>query len=103
MGETTIVASLPRGEEGEEKRSSVNFDTTGLSKKGRLLWRVITMMGDEDICFDVKQQGAKGPDPIRFEKIKDGTITPYMAYRNLYVSDPQNATGHFIVRVEACE
>ncbi|PHV69439.1 hypothetical protein CS063_15685 [Sporanaerobium hydrogeniformans] len=103
MGETTTVASLPKGEDGEEKRASVNFDIVGLPKRGNLLWRVITMMGDEDIYFDVRQQCAKGVDEVRFKKIKNGTITPYVPYRNLYVSDPQNATGHFIVRIEACE
>lgn len=103
MGEATTIACQPQAEEGMDGRVSQNFGTNQLPDEGHLIWRVITKMDDEDICFDVKQQCSTGPDQVRFENIKNGTIIPYVAHRNLYIASPQNATGHFIVRIESCE
>lgn len=103
MGEIATVACQPYMEDGEEMRASRNFDTNQLQKKGKLKWHIISAVGDENIHFDVKQIDSKKGYPVRFQKIVNGTVTPYEAYRNLYVSNPQNATGYFIVRVEACE
>lgn len=103
MGEATTIACEPTAQEGKEKRASQNFATNQLSNTGKLIWHVITKTErDTHICFNVQQECAVGEDIIKFENIKDGTITPYEALRNLYISDPKNATGYFMVRVEAC-
>lgn len=103
MGVATTIACLPYGEEGEDRRSSRNFGVNQLPNEGHLKWCVISQMGDTDICFDVKQKGPNNTNITRYEGIKDGVITEYEALRNLYIANPRNATGHFMVRVESCE
>lgn len=103
MGVATTIACLPYGEEGEEQRSSRNFGVNQLPGEGRLRWRVISKMGDTNICFDVKQKGPNNLNITRYKEMRDGVITDYEALRNLYIANPRNATGHFMVRVETCE
>ena len=103
MGETTTVASQPIVEEGMEMRASRNFCVNQLMNKGKLKWHVISAVGDECITFDVKQVDPDHTYPVRFEHITDGAVTEYLPYRNLYISNPQNASGYFMVRVEVCE
>lgn len=103
MGVATTIVCLPYSEEGEEQRSSRNFGVNQLPNEGRLIWHVISKVGDTDICFDVKQKGPSGNSIICYECIKDGVVTDHEALRNLYIANPKNATGHFMVRVETCE
>lgn len=100
MGEVAIIASEPFAEAGEEGRASRNFCINQLKNEGQLIWHVISTMGDEEISFDVKQMCSTDNNKIRFKDIKEGTVTPYEALRNLYIANPRNATGHFIVRIE---
>lgn len=104
MREAATVACQPTTFSGEESRHSNNFCVNQLPHKDRLLWHIITKTeADTKICFNVKQHHSYKEDEIRFENIYDGKVTPYYAYRNLYISEVKNATGHFIVRVEAVD
>lgn len=100
MGEVAIIASEPFAEQGEDGRASRNFCINQLKNEGHLIWHVISKMGDSDISFDVKQNCNVDSNETRFENIKEGTVTSYEALRNLYIANPRNATGHFIVRIE---
>lgn len=102
MGDIATVASQPYVE-GQEERASRNFCTVQLEKTKKLKWHIISAIGDENICVDVRQIDIAQNYPIRFENITNGTITNYEAYRNLYISNPRNATGYFMVRVESVE
>ncbi|MGL4797790.1 MAG: hypothetical protein ACRCWY_00125 [Cellulosilyticaceae bacterium] len=103
MGDMATVACQPCIEEGNEQRASRNFCTVQLENKGKLKWHVISAVGDQDISFDIRQIDTTKTYPVRFEGVSHGMITEYMPLRNLYVANPRHATGHFIVRVEACE
>ena len=103
MEVATTIACLPVAEEGEEQRSSRNFAVNQLPPRKHLIWRVISKVGDTNICFDVKQKGPSNVNILKYECITDGMITEYEALRNLYIANPQNATGHFMVRIESCE
>ena len=103
MGIAITIACLPYGEEGQERRSSRNFSVNQLPNEGHLKWQVISRVGDTEIYFDVKQKGPNNTNITRYEQIRNGTITDYEALRNLYIANPRNATGHFLVRVESCE
>lgn len=103
MGVATTIACVPIGEIGEEQRSSRNFGVNQLPPDKHLVWHIISQVGDTGISFDVKQKGPSGANVLKYEHITDGMITDYEALRNLYISNPQHATGHFMVRVESCE
>lgn len=103
MGEAITIASLPYAEEEITQRASRNFETTQLTHKGNLRWKVISTVGDKNISFDVKQAGSCNAHHVRYADIKDGTVIPYESLRNLYIANPRNATGHFMVRIEQCE
>ncbi len=103
MGEAAIIACQPKPLTENETRHSNNFCVNQLPHLKYLRWSIITLTeGDNNICFHVKEHHACREDALRFEDIRHGAITPYFAYRNLYISEVRNATGHFIVRVEAC-
>ncbi|WP_162145085.1 hypothetical protein [Cellulosilyticum lentocellum] len=104
MGEAATVACQPMTFQGEESRHSNNFCVNQLPHKDKLLWHIITKTDtDTEIRFNVKEHHTYKEDDLRFENIQNGTITPYYAYRNLYISEVKNVTGHFIVRVEAID
>lgn len=103
MSVSTTVASLPYAEEGNEQRASRNFAINHIAQDGKLIWHIISKMGDEDITFDVREKGVGDENPIRFENVKEGMVIPYQGLRNLYIANPKNATGHFLVRVETYE
>lgn len=103
MGVATTIACVPVGEEGEDQRSSRNFCVNHLPHERHLVWHIISQVGDNNISFDVKQKGPAGINVLKYENITDGMLTDYEALRNLYIANPQNATGHFMVRIEACE
>lgn len=103
MGEVAIIASEPFAEQGEDGRASRNFCINQLKNEGHLIWHIISKVGDTNISFDVKQKCNTNNNQIRFKEIKEGTITSYEALRNLYIANPRNATGHFIVRIEPCK
>lgn len=103
MKETTTIACQPKPQVEGKDRFSQNFSTNQLPDTGHLKWHVLSKMeGDTDISFNVRQECSLEKIELRFKNISDGAITPYVAYRNLYISDVQNATGHFIVCVESC-
>ncbi len=104
MGEVATIACQPNTFKGEVNRNSHNFCVNQLPHLNKLKWHIITKTEeDTDITFDVKQHHTYKADDVKFENIKNGSITPYFAYRNLYVSEARNVTGHFIVRVESIE
>lgn len=104
MGEAATVACQPTIFLGEESRHSNDFCVNQLPHKDKLLWHIITKTeADTEICFNVKEHHTYKEDELRFENIYNGKITPYYAYRNLYISEVKNVTGHFIVRAEAID
>ncbi len=104
MGESATIACQPGTFKGESNRHSHNFCINQLPHKNEVVWRVITKTDDvSNITFNVKEHYTYKEDEVRFENIKDGMITEYSPYRNLYVTDVRNVTGHFIVRVETME
>lgn len=104
MGESTSIGCQPQGQQQDTERHSNDFSIIQLPKSGRLIWHIITLTDEATaICFNVKEHHTYKEDSLRFQNIKDGTVTDYMPYRNLYIANVKNATGYFIVRVEACE
>lgn len=104
MGQSAYIACMPMPKLGEEGRHSNNFCVNQLPHLEHLKWHVITTSGeDQGVSFNVKEHYTYKENEMRFEHIKEGSITPYVPYRNLYIADAQDIRGHFIVRVEACE
>lgn len=104
MGESTNIACQPQEFAQYDGRHSNDFCIIQIPNSIKLIWRIITLTKeDTEICFNVKEHHTYKEDSMRFESIKDGTVTNYMPYRNLYIADVKNATGHFVVRVEAYE
>lgn len=103
MGEAVTIASFPYAEEEMTQRASRNFETSQIRHEGHLKWKIISTVGDTEITFDVKQVGNNNTHLVRYRDIKNGAIVPYENLRNLYIANPRNATGHFIVRIEQCE
>ena len=101
MGPSANIACQPRAHHEYASRHSNDFCIIQLPNQGKLIWHVISQLeGDHEISFNVKEHHTYKEDSLRFENIKEGTVTGYAPYRNLYIADVQNATGHFVVRVE---
>lgn len=105
MEATANIACIPKPWPGQADRFSFNFCTVQLTHYKFLKWHIISRMKDDTdkIRFNVKEQGPLAQNLLRFKDIQDKSITPYVPYRNLYIADVENATGHFIVRVEPVE
>lgn len=104
MREAATIGCQPTTILGEEGRHSNNFCVNQLPHRNQLRWHIISKTeADTAICFNVKEHYNYKEDEMRFENIYNGKITPYYAYRNLYISEVKNATGHFIVRVESID
>lgn len=104
MGGSANIACQPKEVQQYATRHSNDFCIIQLPNSGKLIWHIISLTEeDTDICFNVKEHHTYKEDSMRFENIKNGTVTDYMPYRNLYIADVKNATGHFVVRVEAYE
>lgn len=102
MGKTANIACQPHRINEDSPRHSHNFNIIQLSGVEKLIWYVVSLNEEEkeNIRFCVKEHYTYKDDEMRFEEIKNGTITDYMPYRNLYIADVKNAKGHFVVRVE---
>lgn len=96
---STNIACAPNQNENYLGRHSNDFSIIQMPHNKRLIWHVISNR-EEPIEFNVKEHHTYKEDSLRFEHIKDGTITEYMPYRNLYVADAKHAKGYFVVRVE---
>ena len=105
MGETATIGCAPMALEEEVKRHSNDFSVNQLPHTAKLRWHIITKHDADNtgIRFNVKEHHTYKDDDLRFENIGHGSVTPYHAYRNLYISDVENAPGYFIVKVEAYE
>lgn len=102
MGESATIACQPQELTTYATRHSNDFCTTQIPKAKQLIWHIITINDEKAaICFNVKEHHTYKEDTMRFTNIKDGTITEYQTYRNLYIADVKHATSYFIVRVEA--
>lgn len=102
METAVTITCAPKAKEGE-RRVSFNFSTVQLPKEKFLKWQIITHMEEQnDIRFTIMQEGSLGQHHVYYENMSHGTITTYEGLRNLYVALPQNATGHFLLKVEAC-
>lgn len=102
MGPSANIACQPQPHHEYASRHSNDFCIIQLPNKGKLIWHIISQIEeDREICFNVKEHHTYKEDSLRFENIKEGSVTSYEPYRNLYISDVRNATGHFVVRVEA--
>lgn len=99
MHEIITVACEVSGK-NEQKRVSRNFETCYFEPVKFMKWHIISMMGDEGIIVDIQQVGAHGISSLKYPNITNGAIMPYESIRNLYVSNPRNNTGHFIIRLE---
>ncbi len=98
---TVTIACLPISQTDGE-RVSFNFSTVQLPKEKYLVWHVISQIEeDKNIHFTVKQEGSLGNNLVIFEDMYDGFTMPYEAMRNLYIANPRNVTGHFMVQVAA--
>lgn len=98
---TVTIACLPKSQTDGE-RVSFNFSTIQLPKEKYLVWHVISQIEeDNNIHFTVMQEGSQGDHPVIFEDMQDGFIMRYEGMRNLYIANPRNVTGHFMVEVEA--
>lgn len=102
MGPSANIACQPHEHHEYASRHSNDFCIIQLPNHGKLIWHVISKIEDDnEICFNVKEHHTYKEDSLRFENIHEGSITSYFPYRNLYIADVKNATGHFVVRVEA--
>lgn len=102
MGPSANIACQPHAYQECTSRHSNDFNIIQLPNEGKLIWHIITQTEeDTEISFNVKEHYTYKEDSLRFENIKEGTITEYLPYRNLYIADVKNATSHFVVRVEA--
>ncbi|MBE6024175.1 MAG: hypothetical protein E7231_13435 [Cellulosilyticum sp.] len=104
MKPSANIACQPKENHEYKSRHSNDFCIIQLPNDGKLIWHVISQVPqDTEISFNVKEHHTYKEDSLRFIDIKEGSVTPYFPYRNLYIADVKNATGHFVVRVEAYE
>ena len=102
MSESVNITCAPCSKDGED-RVSFNFTTVQLPKEKYLVWQIISKLEEQDdISFTVMRQGPHGESSVIYEEMRNGDKTPYEGLRNLYIANPKNTKGHFIVRVEAC-
>ena len=102
MGVSANISCQPHAHPEYASRHSNDFCIIQLPNEGKIIWHVISQTEeDKKISFSVKEHHTYKEDSLRFENIREGSITSYFPYRNLYIADVKNATGHFIVRVEA--
>ena len=80
-------------------RSSDNFSTKGLVDKQFYLWTCT----DKGAEFDVWQDVPKADDDVIFQNLRDGSITLSRPLDNLYISDPEGASGGFTVTCKAID
>lgn len=104
MRPSANIACQPHANQEYISRHSNDFCIIQLPNEGKLIWHIISQVEEnQKISFNVKEHHTYKEDSLRFENIREGTITEYAPYRNLYIADVENAMGHFIVRVEAYE
>lgn len=104
MNGTANIACQPDIYQPNTCRHSNDFCIIQIPNAKQLIWHIITLNEkDQGISFNVNEHHTYKDDSVRFEKISNGTITEYKPYRNLYIANVENATGHFIVRVEPYE
>ena len=68
---------------GEKRRSSYNFETDGLTKGLRFLWRC-----PPGVSFSVMEENPYGEDFCHAENISDGSITDFIYCKDAYIADP---------------
>lgn len=104
MGASANIACQPEQNHEYGGRHSNDFCINQIPNKGKLIWHIISYKeSNPNISFSVKEHHTYKEDSLRFANIKEGTVTSYEPYRNLYIADVNHATGHFVVRVEAYE
>jgi hypothetical protein len=87
------ITSEPTPQAGQKHRSSDNFSTGGCGSVS------IRWSAPGGITFDVMKDVSGGTDPVIHAGLTNGSITSNDQARSLYIANPRNATGDFLVTV----
>ncbi|WP_395547677.1 MULTISPECIES: hypothetical protein [unclassified Lacrimispora] len=104
MSQKVTIVSEKQPQKGQNERSSNNFTTADFSENARLTFRAYydygmpTQKEASDIVFDIKGDKT-GKDPMYLDNIRSGHVADNTHHRNLYIANPQKATGSFTVEV----
>lgn len=86
------IASDAKIREGQEHRSSDNYDVRDLERSGRVQWTC-----PPGVVFDVKEDKTAATDPVTFRDVSNGSITDSpndSASWGLYIADPKHTEGN---------
>lgn len=104
MNQKVTIVSEKQPQKGQHERSSNNFTTSDFNKDATLTFRayydygMATQSEAKDIIFDIKVDKT-GKDPMYLDNIRSGKVAENTHHRNLYIANPQHATGSFTVEV----
>ncbi|SMD16283.1 Ca2+-dependent phosphoinositide-specific phospholipase C [Sporomusa malonica] len=96
------VVSLPTPEEGQDQRSSGNFNTQEVPERTIMVnWRV-EQNDAWPLSFDVMRDDSSNPDNTIFYKLAAGLRTDVNVERSLYIADPVcSNSSNFLVVADA--
>lgn len=104
MGQTVIatVVSSNQPLPGQKNRSSQNFSYMPLPVGTSTITYKITAGANPQNIFFTVMHDKTGSDPIIFKHIGDGFTTNDLSdNKDLYIANPEGATGEFVVTVYA--
>lgn len=105
MGQTVIatVVSSNKPLPGQKNRSSQNFSYMPLPVgTSSVTYKITAGANPQNIYFSVMQDRTMAGDPYIFRKIGDGFTTNDLTdTSDLYIANPEGATGEFVVTVYA--
>jgi len=88
------ITSDPNPQKGQTHRSSDNFSTDGCGSVS-IRWSC-----PDGIIFDVMEDVSLRTDPVIHASLTNGSVTPNDHSRSLYIANPRNAAGNFVVSVD---
>ncbi len=90
---SVTIKSFSKVMNGQDHRSSYNYDLTGVCGKGNNRIQAIKWECPKDITFDIMEDRRAAPDPYTYKAIKDGDITKFVsdedALNGFYVANPK--------------